>query len=116
MKVLRPLLILTLIEIILCGVLVIELSNLSEFATTQILPSAVQMLAFFVGILCIILFIDGILYMRGMNKALNKSIQPQPIYHHDPMLDALDVIDQYGGTVTPARYIVTPTNQNDAAA
>jgi hypothetical protein len=115
MKVLRPLFMLILVEISLCGLLIFELSNAAEFTADYMLPSAIQMLAFFIGILCVLLFIDGLLYMHRMNNALNNTARPLPVYQHDPMLEAMDVIDT-DMLPAAARYAQRPKNADDVAA
>lgn len=115
MKTLRHLLILVIIEIFLCGLWLLELSTAAEFITAAMLPTAIQMMAFFVGMLCLILFADGIVYMHRMNKALGLSVKSQPIYEYPPMLDAMDMIDNEPLVASNRPYAVTLESTHRAA-
>lgn len=114
MKSLRHLFIITLvIEAILCGVLVIILATANDFMAAEMLAGAVRGLIFFVGMLCALLFIDGIFYMQQMNRAIQDMGKSAPVYECEPMIDAMDWIDM---PASPRITTATQPNRADAAA
>lgn len=111
------LIIITTIEVILSGLLVVQLSTSNELMASDMLPGAVRVLVCFVAMLCLLLFLDGILYMQQMNRSVETLTELKPMYECETMIEAIDLIDDYVPSHhTDSSQSVTKPKRTHAAA